>query len=239
MDWVVWIISVVSNCAESVETLTMRIIEVFRNSLARCGFKNPAAAGILSLVILQPCLVLQAAEEDLPRPAATKPDANRPPIVIRPANFDPDDEFAYTQRRGEVEPGKLADGKVWNKSPEDLRAAVSGETSTLPASAKSVGPVSAASGIPVPRMTYAQAYAQIPFSRSEYEANPGYRHDAALELMFGVLRPMTVVRSTTPYFSRYPDLFRYRYSVYPYSAAGGSASNMNMNMFWNTSLIAY
>jgi hypothetical protein len=98
-------------------------------------------------------------------------------------------------------------------------------------------PVSAASGIPLPRMTYAQAYAQIPFSRSEYEANPGYRHDAALELMFGVLRPMTIMRQTMPYFSRYPDMFRYRRTVYPYPYSGGGTSNMNM--YWNTSLIAY
>jgi hypothetical protein len=217
----------------------MRIVEAFKSPYLNLSFRNTAAAGILSLVTLQPCLVLQAAVEDLPRPGATEPDANRPPIVIRPANFDPADEFAYTRRRGEVEPGKLADGKIWNKTEEDLRAAVSGETSAPPAPVAGVDPVSAASGIPVPRMTYAQAYAQIPFSRSEYEANPCYRHDAALELMFGVLRPMTVVRSTTPYFSRYPDLIRYRYSVYPYTSAGGGASNLNMNMYWNTSLIAY
>jgi hypothetical protein len=203
-----------------------------------CSFKNIVATGILTLAMLQSSLVLRADDEAAPRPA-TSTGANRPAIVIRPANFDPADEYAYTRRRGEVEPGKLADGKVWNKSSEDLRAAVSGENSTPPAPAASAEPVSAASGISVPRITYAQAYAQIPFSRSEYEANPGYRHDAALELMFGVMRPMTTVRTTTPYFSRYPDLFRYRYPVYPYSSSGGGASSMNMNMNWNTSLIAY
>ena len=216
----------------------MRIISLFRNSCVGWFFQNTAAAGLFSLAILQPGLVLRAAEDNAPRLNATSPDANRPAIVIRPANFDPADEYAYTRLHGEVEPGKLADGKIWNKSPEDLRAAVSGP-STPPAPAVSGEPVSAASGIPVPRMTYAEAYTQIPFSRSEYEANPGYRHDAALELMFGVLRPVTVMRSTTPYFSRYPDLFRYRYSVYPYNSAGGGAPSMNMNMNWNTSLIAY
>jgi hypothetical protein len=184
---------------------------------------------------LQFSLPLRAAEDMPP-----KPDAQRPAIKIRPANFDPADELAYTRLRGEVEPGKVADGRVWNKTAEDLRAAVSGDSSTPPAPAESVEPVSAASGTPAPRMTYAQAYAQIPFYRSEYEANPGYRHDAALELMFGVLRPVTVMRHTMPYFSRYPDLFRYRYSVYPYmSGGGGDMSNMNLNMYWNTSLIAY
>jgi hypothetical protein len=184
------------------------------------------------MAIVQFSLLSQAAEEL--KPAAP---SHKPSIVIRPANFDPADELAYTRRRGEVEPGKLADGIVWNQSSEDLRAAVSGETSKPTATAEGVGPVSAASGIPAARMTYAQAYAQIPFSRSEYEANPGYRHDAALELMFGVLRPVTVVRQTMPYFSRYPDLFRYRHSVYPYPYSGGGTSNLNM--YWNTSLIAY
>jgi hypothetical protein len=214
--------------------LKMRIVLPFRISFLSRSLKNSAAAGVIYLVTSQSSLLVQAAEESSPAPASQKP-----AIVIRPANFDPADELAYTRRRGEVEPGKLADGIIWNQSAEDLRAAVSGEKSTSSAPADDVGPVSAASGLPVPRMTYAQAYAQIPFSRSEYEANPGYRHDAALELMFGVLRPVTVMRQTAPYFSRYPDMFRYRYPVYPYTSGGGGTPNMNMNMYWNTSLIAY
>lgn len=210
----------------------MRNMTHFRIPFLNCSFKSCAAAGVVYLVTLQPAVRVQAGQEDLP-----SPDAKKPAIVIRPANFDPADELAYTRRRGEVEPGKLADGKVWNQSSEDLRAAVSGDVSTPPAKAEEAGPVSAASGSPAPRMSYAQAYAQIPFSRSEYEANPGYRHDAALELMFGVLRPVTVMRHSMPYFSRYPDLFRYQYSVYPYPYTGGGTTNTNM--YWNTSLIAY
>jgi len=49
-----------------------------------------------------------------------------------------------------------------------------------------------------PRMTYAEAYAAVPFSRAEYEGNPVYRHQAALELMFGVQRPTTLVQNYTP-----------------------------------------
>lgn len=218
----------------------MRIVLPFRISFLKCSTRKSAASrasglictGLFCLTIGPSTLFAQDSEEPTPRIVV-----QRPPIVIRPANYDPADELAYTRLRGEVEPGKVADGRIWNKAHEDLRAAVSGANSTPPAPAESAEPVSAASGIPVPRMTYAQAYAQVPFSRSEYEANPGYRHDAALELMFGVLRPMTVMRQSTPYFSRYPDLFRYRYSVFPYSYSGGGTSNVNMN--WNTSLIAY
>src|SRR5262249_5925962 len=63
-------------------------------------------------------------------------------------------------------------------------------------------PVSEAPGILTPRMTYAQAMASIPFNREEYEANPSYRHDAALEMMFGAMRPTMVVKQNIPYFSR-------------------------------------
>ncbi len=155
-------------------------------------------------------------------------------IVIRPANYDREDELAYTRLRGELSPGMVADGKVWNKPPQDSQAAVS---AAAPAPAGADAAVSAASGILIPRMTYAQAYAQVPFMRSEYEANPGYRHDAAMELMFGALRPTTIIRQTVPYFSRYPDMFRYRYPVFPYTSSTGGVSTLNMN--WQTSLIAY
>jgi hypothetical protein len=159
-------------------------------------------------------------------------------IVIRPANYDPADELAYTRQRGEPNPGNVADGKVWNQPDEDSRAAVSGAAPAPADAAGAVAPVSAASGKPTMRMTYAEAYAQIPFSRSEYEANPGYRHEAAMEMMFGSMRPTVVSRTTTPYFSRYPDMFRYRFPVYPYSAPLGNGST-NTNMYWNVSLIAY
>jgi hypothetical protein len=42
--------------------------------------------------------------------------------------------------------------------------------------------------------SYDAAYRSIPYRRAEYLANPGYRHDAAMELLFGQMRPTTVVR---------------------------------------------
>jgi hypothetical protein len=159
-------------------------------------------------------------------------------VIIRPANFDPADELAYTRARGELKPGATATGKYWNTPAANSRAAVSGEA---PAPAEAAGqgaPVSAASGAFVPLMSYAEAYAMVPFSRTEYEANPGYRHDSAMELMFGQMRQTVNARMTMPYFSRYPDLFRYRFPVFPYLGSGGNGYS-NMNMWWNTSLIAY
>jgi hypothetical protein len=99
---------------------------------------------------------------------------------------------------------------------------------------------SAASGGLVPRMTYKQAFASIPFSREEYEANPGYRHDAAMELMFGTLRPTTVVRQTIPYFSRYPDFFRNRFQIFPYPTAGrGGNGTTQMFSNWTMNTFSY
>jgi hypothetical protein len=211
--------------------MPMRNINAFRISPNNTSlFRNMLAPAIWSLAAFGGCLdapaELRAADEKAPA------------IVIRPANFDPADELAYTRQRGELSPGAVAEGKVWNKPAEDSRAAVSGEA-PAPAGAAGQGTlVPAASGTFAPRMTYAEAYALIPFSRAEYEANPGYRHDAAMELMFGTMRPTVTARMNLPYFSRYPDMFRYRFPVYPYLGGLGNGTS-NTNMWWNTSLIAY
>lgn len=40
--------------------------------------------------------------------------------------------------------------------------------------------------------SYTEVYNSIPFRRSEYLANPSYRHDATIELMLGQVRPTTI-----------------------------------------------
>lgn len=47
-------------------------------------------------------------------------------------------------------------------------------------------------------LRYEDVYASIPYRRAEYLANPGYRHEATLEVMFGQLRPKTVVSQYQP-----------------------------------------
>ena len=41
---------------------------------------------------------------------------------------------------------------------------------------------------------YRRIYHSIPFIRSEYEANPSYRHEATMEILFGQLRPQVNVK---------------------------------------------
>jgi hypothetical protein len=223
--WIFWNKWVVSRLPE---VPTMKCIDrsptLFSSRFAR-KLLTSAACAIAAFQLTCPVSVRAADDED-----------KGGGIVIRPANFDPADELAYTRERGELKSGAVASGKVWNQPVQYSRAAVSGEA---PAPAGAVGaPVSAASGALVPNMTYADAYAMIPFSRSEYEANPSYRHDAAMELMFGAMRPQYQMRMVMPYFSRYPDMFRYRFPVYPYLGSLGNGA-YNTNLWWTTSLTAY
>lgn len=68
---------------------------------------------------------------------------------------------------------------------------------------------------------YVRIYQSIPFSRAEYNANPTYRHDSAMEILTGNGRHQTIVRHgtrkqmqrpATPYVGTgvpgvYPDAF--------------------------------
>lgn len=44
---------------------------------------------------------------------------------------------------------------------------------------------------------YKRVYALIPFSRTEFDANPGYRHEATMELLLGQLRPRIVAPASS------------------------------------------
>jgi len=57
---------------------------------------------------------------------------------------------------------------------------------------------------------YAEAYRAIPFNRAEYDANPSYRHEAAIELVFGQMRPTTVVKQMGPPSVEEPDYNPYQ-----------------------------
>lgn len=46
--------------------------------------------------------------------------------------------------------------------------------------------------------SYKQIYESIPYRQAEYLANPGDRHEAAMEILFGQMRPTTVVKQNTP-----------------------------------------
>jgi hypothetical protein len=43
---------------------------------------------------------------------------------------------------------------------------------------------------------YYEIYRSIPFIRAEYDANPSYLHDTAVEFLFGKMRPTVIHRGT-------------------------------------------
>src|SRR5690606_9867207 len=51
-----------------------------------------------------------------------------------------------------------------------------------------------ASAASVNGRSYEDVYRAIPFNYTEYLANPGYRHDATMEILLGTLRPTTIVK---------------------------------------------
>jgi len=85
-----------------------------------------------------------------------------------------------------------------------------------------VAPASSNGEASAPTRSYADVYRSIPFSRAEYLANPSYRHDAAMEILFGKLRPTTIIRNATPPVATdYDYITPYRYEY------GGRARTYN------------
>lgn len=122
-------------------------------------------------------------------------------IEIRPANRN--------RSAGNVKEEAPAPESVVAPQPE---APAPAPAPNAAAETKFIGPPEAHMVGANPTMTFAEAYKAIPFSRTEYMANPGYRQQAAMELMFGVLRPMTMVQQYAPRPYRYPDTYQFPYS---------------------------
>lgn len=161
---------------------------------------------------------------------STPPTASNGPwkILVRPQVYKAADPWEYV-RTGQVTwSADVTPAQTANSKP--TTAAGPGEAGSAMYSGPH-GPPGAASGVPCAPSGYQAAYQMVPFNRAEYEANPSYRHDSAMELMFGTLRPTTIVKQNQPYFSRYPDMFRYRHSVYPYLTPG--SNTVDINQYWN------
>lgn len=87
-----------------------------------------------------------------------------------------------------------------------------------PAAALKDGPVSTAPRDPVlMAQQYREIYNALPFLRSQYDANPTYRHDTTMELLFGQMRPMTIHRTTIDVKQQQPSV---RYVPSPYNKYG-------------------
>lgn len=76
--------------------------------------------------------------------------------------------------------------------------------------------------IPAQAQLYRDIYFGLPFIRAEYNANPSYRHDTTMELLFNQMRPTVIQRGTTnvnnygPYGGGYGAGYGYGYWDPPY-----------------------
>lgn len=70
-------------------------------------------------------------------------------------------------------------------------------------------------------LTYNDVYDSIPYHHADASVNPGYRHDATMEILFGKLRPTTIVRNSTIPASQ-PTYGRPIYGYGPYGGLYGA-----------------
>lgn len=168
-------------------------------------------------------------------------------VAITPAGRTP---FAHTDESAQFD-GPIITPALVDAPPPLPAPAVTGKSAPVPSDDDGIAdadePVLL---LPVIYRTYRDAYRAIPFSRAEYLANPSYRHDAAMELLFGKMRPTVIHRHMTPLrpvrtfatvspyygpyrrsplldysrgpYSRYAGLFGYRGGYRPHYFIGGS-----------------
>lgn len=82
----------------------------------------------------------------------------------------------------------IADGPVLNplQAPTpDAEATAALAEATQANTELKIGPDPAGADLPVNPDLYRKIYKSIPFSRAEYEAHPGYRHEATMSLLLG------------------------------------------------------
>lgn len=147
------------------------------------------------------------------RPAILR-QTQSPKLVVPPAptsdtrvEADKRTQFAFVDKNAETSGQHAPAANASNKSGtvEELQSPVSeAEEARMPQSTKVTFDDGWTMTItPGPRSTplnreYEEIYNSIPFRRSEYLANPSYRHDTTVELMFGEMRPTVVHRNDTP-----------------------------------------
>lgn len=93
-----------------------------------------------------------------------------------------------------ITPGPVANSSSANLVPPAVSsdAAESDNKSEKSQKNKSVGQAG------IDPADYVVAYNSVPFSRAEYDANPSYRHDAAMEMLTGQLRTKIVNQYPAP-----------------------------------------
>jgi hypothetical protein len=177
-----------------------KVTEIFRFCLTR-GPACAAATGMALIVAGAPASAARPAGDAdwqvaiVPEQATVNTDG---PLV--PPAPEPAEEIAL-----QVEPAAAAADPP---APAEYFEAPSHGIAIIPA--ESAKPVE------VNGRTYEDVYRSIPFNHTEYMANPSYRHEATMEILFGQLRPMTIVKDqqAQPIVNQLPSPYQpYRYSL--------------------------
>ena len=98
----------------------------------------------------------------------------------------------------EIVPGPAIGPSPTPKIDRAVREAQAAKSEALVDSTSGVVTAGADSAMPagITSASYIEVYNSIPFRRSEYAANPNYRHEATIELLLGQIRPKTVVNAS-------------------------------------------
>ena len=100
----------------------------------------------------------------------------------------------------EIIPGPAIGSPTNPKFEQAMKQALAAKAETSPAPANAVVPADAEAAMPagITPASYIEVYNSIPFRRSEYAANPNYRHEATIELLLGQIRPKNVTNISAP-----------------------------------------
>lgn len=100
----------------------------------------------------------------------------------------------------EIVPGTAIGPSPTPKIDRAVREAQAAKSEALVDSTSGVVTAGAESAMPagITSASYIEVYNSIPFRRSEYAANPNYRHEATIELLLGQIPPKTVINVTAP-----------------------------------------
>ena len=113
------------------------------------------------------------------------------PKLLKPADKDWKIEIVPGPAIG-PSPVPKVDRAIRQAQAAQAEASVSAKPGVVTAGAESAMPAGITSA------AYLEVYNSIPFRRSEYDANPNYRHEATIELLLGQVRPKTVTNVSMP-----------------------------------------
>ena len=100
----------------------------------------------------------------------------------------------------EIVPGPAIGPSPVPKIDRAVREAQAAKSEALLDSTSGIVTAGAESVMPagITSASYIEVYNSIPFRRSEYDANPSYRHEATIELLLGQIRPKTITNVSVP-----------------------------------------